>query len=201
MEVGTWQTEASTTTATFDNFNISPASPTSSITDDWSSGTINTTKWNNWGSPQTSVVSSQLQIASLLGGGYFGLDSSAGGVSQDLTGSSVTNKLINAGNQSLTSWEVYPIMMKKADGTNNQMLFFVSNNTVYARKVVAGVSTDIHTAAYSSSNHIYFRVRESGGTIYYDTSANGSTWTNFASTTNPFDISHVVVGMEVGTWN
>ncbi len=199
--VGTWQTESSTTTATFDNFNITPiTSPTSSIADDWSSGSINSSQWDDWSSSHASVVSKQLQISSTLGGAYYGVDSAVGSASEDLTGSYVSNQLVNAGNQSIASWEVYPVLITKASASNYQLLFYVSNNTVHASKVVNGTSTDLHTATYSSTNHKFFRIREIGGNIYYDTSPDGLTWSSFASTANPFDITQVNVGQMIGTW-
>lgn len=174
--------------------------PTSSVTDDWSLGSIDTSKWHNWGSPQTSVVNKQLKITSTLTTEYYGLDSGAGGATQDLTGSYVTNELITAGNQSLSTWEVHPIMILEAGSATNRILFFVIHHFVIARVHIGAVNKDIRRAAYNSATDKYFRVQENSGTIYFDTSVDGRVWTTFTSTTDPFDITHVVVGMEAGTW-
>lgn len=42
-------------------------------------------------------------------------------------------------------------------------------------------NTVLQSATYSSTNHKWWRIRESGGTVYFDTSANGISWTNFTS--------------------
>lgn len=172
--------------------------PASSFKDDWATGSISTSKWSNWGGTKATVSNYQLKITSTLAAGYYGIESK---IPYNLTGSYVMNKLVSAGNQSITSWEVVPIVItnKNATGKNN-ITFFVTNKKIYARKVVAGVTTNIRSATYSSTSHKWLRVRESGGKIYFDTSSNKTTWTNFTSTTNPFDIKSVHIGMQSGTW-
>lgn len=46
------------------------------------------------------------------------------------------------------------------------------------------------TFAYSSTTHRYWRLRASGGTIFWDTSTDGLTWTNRRSTTAPAWVSN-----------
>ena len=197
INVGTWNTEASTTSATFDNFN---RPLTSSLTEDWSSGSINTSKWDNWGTPQTSVASQQLQIVSTLGGGYYGVSSDANGATYSLTGSYLLSQLINAGNQSLTSWGAYPVTLIKSGDNNYQLYWAVEVNKIRAYKRVAGTATNLAEATYNSAVHKWFRIQEFGGTVYWDYSTDGKSWTNFTSTADPFDISNVAVGTNVGTW-
>ncbi len=201
MEGGTWNTEGSTTSAKFDDFNTLPPIRAAQIRNDWSSGSIDSRYWNNWGTPQTSVVSSQLRITSTLASGYYGLDSSSFGNPVDLTGSSVVNQVISAGNQSLTSWEAFPVVVYKDSDTSYALYFFISGNNIIARYSTPGGTTTVATTAYNSTDHKYFRVRENKGTIYWDTSANGISWNNFTSVANPFDITSVRVGMLAGTWN
>ncbi len=201
QSVGTWQSEATATSATFDNFNVSPpATPlASSLTEDWSSGAISSTKWtNNWSSGHASVINQQLNITSTTAANYFGLD--ARNVPYDLTGSYVFSQLVNAGNQSLTSWEVYPVYIFKNNDPSNQLQWRVAGNTIYAEKKVANVLTTVSSATYNSSVHKWFRIRESGGTIYWDYSAGGLTWTNFTSTATPFVVTAMNPGLAIGTW-
>ena len=58
-----------------------------------------------------------------------------------------------------------------------------TSNTLKARKIVAGVASDIYSVTWSSSTYKYLRVRESGGTVYFDSSSNGSSWTSRGNTT------------------
>ncbi|HSW87828.1 MAG TPA: FG-GAP-like repeat-containing protein [Candidatus Saccharimonadales bacterium] len=220
ISAGTWGSETTTTSPVFDNFNIFPVTPTptatntptptptltpttspsSSVTEDWSSGSINTLKWNNWSGNQINVVNNQLKIDSVSWPSYFEVNNWVNGMYYNLTGSSVSNQLISAGNQSLASWEVYPIAIYNVDNANNNLRFFVSNNTVYAWKQVSGVNTIIATSSYNPTNQKYFRIRENSGTVYFETSTTGSSWTSFASTTTPFDITKVYVSISAGTW-
>jgi hypothetical protein len=74
-----------------------PTSLTDSVADSWSSGSINTSKWNDWSSSHASVVNNQLKITSVTGGGYFGVDSGVSGKVYDLTSSFAQNQLIEVG--------------------------------------------------------------------------------------------------------
>lgn len=57
------------------------------------------------------------------------------------------------------------------------------SNAITARKVVAGVETQLYTATWSATTYKYLRIRESGGTVYFDSSSNGTSWTNRATST------------------
>lgn len=61
-----------------------------------------------------------------------------------------------------------------------------TSTTLKARKIVAGVATDLFSATWSSTTHKYLRIRESGGTVFFDSSTSasaGAAWTNRGSTT------------------
>jgi hypothetical protein len=49
---------------------------------------------------------------------------------------------------------------------------------------------------YDPATHKFFRIRESGGSIFYDTSADGSNWTNQGSVANPFQPT----AMRINSW-
>lgn len=57
---------------------------------------------------------------------------------------------------------------------------------IEAVKVVAGVATVVGSVAYSTVLHRWVGIREAAGTIYFDTSPDGVSWTRFASTAAPF---------------
>lgn len=163
------------------------------ITDNFDDNSIDTGKWTTYGS-NVSETSQQLQVTTTLAGDYAGVQTLA---TYDLTGSSVRVQLIDAGNQSLASLEVYPGLLQI--DSNNYVTWLVAGGNIAAYKKVAGVATSLYSAAYSSSTHQWFRIRESGGTTYWDT-YDGSTWTNRHSATNPITVTALYADLQVGTW-
>lgn len=175
-------------------------SPTSSLADDWSSGSTSSAKWSNGTGGHATVVSQQLNITT-SGTNYYYIDTH--GTNYNLVSSSVSNQLVNAGNQSLGSLEVYPVFIKSGSLGAYYLAFFVNNNTVHARKEINGANTEIHTGAYNATSEQYFRIREASGTTYWETSPDGSTWTIFTSVadTSLFDLTTVYIGQLTGIYS
>jgi hypothetical protein len=68
------------------------------------------------------------------------------------------------------------------------------SNTITARKVVAGVDTQLFTATWSASTYKYLRIRETGGNIEFHSSTNGTAWTLRATITGlPFAVTALYV--------
>lgn len=55
------------------------------------------------------------------------------------------------------------------------------SGTVYARSAVNGASTDRYSASWSGTTYKYLRIRADTTTVYWDSSTNGTSWTNRAS--------------------
>ncbi len=174
---------------------------TSSLTEDWSSGTISSTKWNDSAGAQAAVVNQQLTISSTTTPNDYYVDTH--GTNYNFVGSSVSNQLVNAGNQSLGSWEAYPVQIKSSYLGAYYLAFFVNQNTLHARKEINGVNTELKTGTYTAAQDQFLRIRESGGTTYWDTSPDGTTWTNFtsAATSSLFDLTSVYIGQLAGSYN
>lgn len=54
-------------------------------------------------------------------------------------------------------------------------------------------ATRVHNAPIPSATYRFLRVRESGGTTYWDYSADGATWTNALNESNPFSVTGMTV--------
>ncbi|HZX94189.1 MAG TPA: hypothetical protein VFE90_06705 [Myxococcales bacterium] len=65
--------------------------------------------------------------------------------------------------------------------SSNLVSWYYENGSLHARKVVAGVDTTLATAAYSATTHAWLRLRESGGTVFWETSPDGTTWSALVS--------------------
>ena len=173
---------------------------TQALYDSWNSGSIDSSKWNDWSSSHASIVSNQLNITTSTGGlAYYGVGSDSGTKVYDLTSSYVLTQLISVGNTSLSTYECYPVYVTDYLVSNNQLNWLISGTTLYARKNVGGVTTD-WTTTYNSAVHKYFRIRESSGTTYFDYSTDGVNWTNATSFANPFQLTNIKFGSQVGTW-
>jgi hypothetical protein len=128
--------------------------------------------------------------------GYGGQDSLT---TYDLTSSECYCLLANAGNQALTSCETVPIKLLK--DTNNTVFWYINTGNLLAIKKIAGVQTTVATTVYSSAVHVWFRIRESAGTIFWDYSTNGYAWTTLTSLANPFAVTAMTVEPSMGTFN
>jgi hypothetical protein len=72
---------------------------------------------------------------------------------------------------------------------------------IQAVKRVASVSTTVFSTAWDSVNHAWIRIRESGGTTYWETSPDGIDWTVQYSEADPItetSLTAVVGGISTG---
>lgn len=162
--------------------------------DNFDDNVLDASKWTSYGSG-FAETSGQAQITCAIGGGYSGLNSNG---RFNLTGSSARIQVVNAGNQTLTSLEAFPLQLN-ADGSN-KLQWRINSGNIMARRTVAGVTTDTGSTAYSSVTHKYVRIRESGGTTFWDYSADGITWANLTSIANPITITNIQYDIGAGTF-
>ena len=123
----------------------------------------------------------------------------------NLTNNAISINCLSAGNQALTSLEVYPLYLTDETyntGGKNAVFWLISQGSISTWQWVNGVRSQIGGyTAYSAYNHAFFRVRESAGTIYFDTSPNGNNWTNYTSTPDIAHINGLGVWVQAGTYN
>jgi len=172
--VNTATASASLTGALGISFAITPAAPNPKIetlVDTFA--TADTTKWQGFDS-FTTVTGGQL-VQQVTSGYDAGLDT--GSARYDLTGSAAHVRLVQRPNQGNNSTEAYFRLM--ADNANF-IDWYISDTKLYASRVVGGTRTDVLSFTYSATTHQRLRIRESGGTIYWDTH-DGTTWTQRAS--------------------
>lgn len=166
------------------------------LRDNFNDNAINTSLWTTDSTTRVLEQNGNIEITTNLGVSYVGLYSVA---RYNLTGSSVSVKLENAGNQSLASLEVY-VLYVESDAQNAHAIM-ISGNTVYARRKTGGSWSNLASVAYSSQ--VYFRIREFLGTIYYEYSTTGvhGTYTAITSTAVTFQVSSNLIGFFVGTYS
>jgi hypothetical protein len=77
---------------------------------------------------------------------------------------------------------------------NNRLLWTQTSNTIKAQTTIAGVTVDRFSATWNAATYKYLRIREAGGSILWDSSLDGITWTNRGgAVANPFAITDLIV--------
>ncbi len=165
--------------------------PTETLTDDFDDNSLDGAKWSEWAGGDVSETSQQLQITSTTSASYKGMDLVPHGT---LVGSSVHVEVPHV----LTGLTDAGTFLQVVKDSSNTLTMFVYNGTLTAEKQVATSYTTVDTDTYNASTHRWWQIRESGGTIYWEYSADGENWTQLASST-AFDVSDVYVSLFIGT--
>jgi hypothetical protein len=80
-----------------------------------------------------------------------------------------------------------------SQNATNWYRFVYEGGTLFCQKQIAGVTATITSFAYNATTHAYWRISESGGTISWDTSTDGLSWTSRATFLNTLTITAVSV--------
>lgn len=170
----------------------------STLQDNFNDNVRDASKWGQYASGSATVNENLERVrvvppALTAGSNYAGYYSNS---FYDLTGVAAAIQVPRVVTTSSNA-EQYFSLIRDA---SNRLEILESNGTLFFVKRVAGVSTNIATTAYNSTTHAYWRIRESGGTTYWDTSTNGSTWTNRASQANPIVVTSLQAEFGAGTY-
>ncbi|HTM18918.1 MAG TPA: hypothetical protein VL172_00355, partial [Kofleriaceae bacterium] len=69
------------------------------------------------------------------------------------------------------------------------------DGTLYFDSESGGTYTAHASVAWSLADHGFWRIREQAGTVYWDTSPDGTAWNQQAEAPDPFDLSAVQIGL------
>jgi hypothetical protein len=158
------------------------------LIDDFTASALNTLKWGTFTSgagasvtPSSGVLTCTVPVSLIS-------EAQLNTVKKnfELTGSYIKGKVTVAAGTTVDT------AFKLADVTAVNALYFVLGPTsIIARKTLSSVDTDLQTGTYNSSTMAWLRIRESGGTTYFETSPDGEAWTTFTSIANvagvPYD--------------
>ena len=166
------------------------------FTETWDGNVINASQWTGTFGTVTSSGGAMNLVVNTGATNYSGIDSVG---TYDLTSSFYQIQLVNGGNQSLTSLEVYIIQL--LTGSTSKLIWYLNQNTLKCFKTVASVQTQVGSnLTYDSTLHKYFRIRELDGSIYWDYSRDGIGWTNQTSTATPITITALYSEPTAGTF-
>lgn len=79
--------------------------------------------------------------------------------------------------------------LRVAQNSTNWYRWVYEGGTLFAQKQIAGVTVSVFSVAYNASTHAWWRIIEAGGTISWDTSVDGSSWTNRATFLNTLTLT------------
>jgi RHS repeat-associated protein len=177
---------------------VAHAAAAASLTDSFAGTTIDTTKWNTF---QSGGTVSQ-------GGGTLNLVPTPGAASSSVfVASNLTYSL--TGSMAAIKAVTMPSGLGGVDAQfslridgNNFVQWFWQENTLYAVYAVGGVRTTVATLTYSATNHAWWRIRESRGLVYWETSSDGATYTirGTVATSSLFSISSLSYLIYAETW-
>lgn len=153
------------------------------LIDDFNDESIDASKWEVNHAAQIIESGGGLRLSTILAGNSAEFSTIDG---RTFTGSHVTIKVVDAGDQSLGSYSFYPIYLYSDD----QTCFEISTNIIRARKSGGSV---VWADSYNPSIHVYLRIRENGGMTYWDYSGDGIIWTTAASVANSISMTGMYV--------
>jgi hypothetical protein len=114
----------------------------------------------------------------------------------DLRGGRLFVRLVGMVNTGTTA-QAY---LKITDAQNGQRAFLMQEGgTLYARVEASGTTSEKSTT-YAPAAHAFWAIREAGGTLFFETSTNGTAWTVFDQRPAPFDLAKVRVELGGGTY-
>lgn len=168
------------------------------LKDSFNADSINSSKWSPVvpGSGRYAQANNRLALTSYtVANIYDGIYSVE---TYDLTGSSASVRVVDAGSQSIASLQT---ILRLYVDSNSGFIFWIGGGNIYAQKLVAGTYTSFYSQTYNSSVHKWLRIREAGGTTYWEYSTDGIKWQSFTSLANPFAVTSMHVSLGIGVYS
>lgn len=160
--------------------------------DDFNDNSLSTAKWSEWTPGNVTESGGQLRIPSVTASdSWLGMQSVS---AWNLTGSYFHIEVPHI----LTGLNGAYTDMQLAIDDNHTITMFTFNNQLSAEYQVNGVWSSLGSVTYNSTLHRWWRIRESGGTLYYEHSPNGIDWNLLVSTPNPFAVTALHINLFIG---
>jgi hypothetical protein len=131
---------------------------------------------------------------------YYALSSDGAGA-HDLTGSYVYMRVYPPPGSAAGSRETTLNVLRGGVSDEKYMMLVTGvDPSITAMRKIGAATVEGPWALYDPVAHAYWRIRESAGTVYFDTSPDAVTWTNFWSVATGFVITSVWVSLSAGYW-
>lgn len=166
------------------------------VSDTFNDNAVNTSFWTPFGLYSESGQQMTLSYTSGTTN-YAGVETVA---RYDFTGRYIKSQIVNAGNQSLATWQAKSCEIRI--DANNSLTYYVQAGLVQVQQQVATVYTTLYSSlTYDSAVHKYFRLTESGGFIQAAHSTDNVSWTNYgAPFANPWAVTSLQLAISAGAY-
>lgn len=166
------------------------------LTDNFNDNSMDTNLWSLMsGTGTTAETGGQLTItpASNNPGATYDGYSSVG--TFDFTGSQATIECVQGIASTTGVEQAFSIELN----SSNSITLFLAGSNIAFRVRTSGSNNDTFTGRSDAAMR-WWRIRESGGTVFFETSSNGNSWTMRRATTVSFAITSMRLKMSAGTW-
>lgn len=156
--------------------------------------------WDKSGSGNSALVLEQNNRIEISHANTVQYNTLQTAVAYDFTNSSVSVELVNAGSMSIASHEA---ILGLSKDSANSLWFTISNGQISAYRRVASTNTQVGASLTYTGNEAtyrWLRLRSFGGTIFWETSVNGTTWTQRWSLANPWVITSLFPYLQSGAY-
>jgi hypothetical protein len=162
------------------------------LTDNFPGTSVDATKWTAYGT--TSVASSTLTLPDTANStAYSGISSIN---YYDLTSSYFLAHITNGGSQFAST----QAMIVASRDASNTVAVILNNGNLQAQHQVAGSYATLASIAWSGATMSWLRLRETGGTLFYEYSADGITWSTLWSESDPFTLTSMQATVQEGAF-
>ncbi len=168
--------------------------PSSTVTDSFDTAPFSPI-WENWSVPGCTIAETGGDLVMT----FTGLDGAFCGIGSrhlvDLRDSELVLDATNVPPE--TMFVIYFQVIRPGDDETH-LEINREGNTLGFEQTVDGTDTATGSTLYSATDHRYWRLRESGGTIFWDTSPDGVAWSNEGEAAVMFDLSNVEIIVGAG---
>jgi hypothetical protein len=156
------------------------------LVDNFNDNTLDTGKWNPQGA--TRETNGRIEMPHPSNGASANYLYSL--ITYDLTDSEIRVELVRA--PRANSPTQVRVLVRPNDYTV-YLALYMQGGALYVNHSVNGTGVNHRVASYDPALHRWLRLREAHGTIYYETSPDGNTWSTLDSYATPFDVSSVIL--------
>jgi hypothetical protein len=168
------------------------------LTDNFDDNSLNTGLWTAYADAGTSLAETNQRLELTLranGNGYVGIFAAT---QYDLTGSYVLVECPDrgSGGSGQTS------SLELDFDASNSLKVLCDGTGIMAQVILAGVNNSFGIVTYSAVTHRWWRIREAGGTVSFETSPTGApgSWAALYSRANPFAMTALLPKLFGGTY-